>query len=55
MRMKRNFLFTVAILFMLCMTAILAGTHVFDEREKQPVYTPKKVERALPKLPHFAP
>ncbi len=49
--MKRNFLFIVAVCFVLTVFCAIITTHVFDERKKQPVFAPQKIERVLPKLP----
>ena len=49
--MKRNYLFIVAVCFICTVFCALLSTHVFDERKKSLIPTPKKIERVLPKLP----
>ena len=59
MDMKRNYLLTVAILFISSMILLFSSTHVFDERSAKPVFSERKTEQILQKrilptmyLPH---
>ena len=53
--MNKNFLLEVAICFVCSMSLLISSTHVFDERQKTPVFSTGKTERSLPpkSFPHI--